>query len=122
MTFLEPQALFLALWRYVYGHGAEVPFLGTDANYKHLNTDSSHDVMARSEIYLSVTKPQEAHGEAFNIADYATPTSWVTKWPILAGWFGLKGVPPVEPAEGTILSKPFPICGGHEKELSIFFL
>lgn len=99
MTYLEPVALFLALWRYVNGPGAEIPFIGTKANYHHTNTDSSHDIIARSEIYLSVQKQKEANGEAFNIADYGTPVSWVQRWPIMTSYFGLKGTPPVEPAE-----------------------
>lgn len=99
MTYLEPVALFLSLWRYVKGPGAEIPFIGTRANYLHTNTDSSHDIIARSEIYLSVVKPGEANGEAFNTADNARPVSWVERWPVMTGYFGLKGAPPVEPAE-----------------------
>lgn len=97
MSFLEPVGLFLALWRYINGPGAEIPFIGTEPNYRHTNTDSSHDVIARSEIHLSVVKPAEASGEAFNIADYATPASWVERWPAMVSYFGLKGVPPKEP-------------------------
>lgn len=99
MTFIEPLALFLSLWRYVKGPGAEVPAWGTYAHYRHTSTDSSQDIIARSEIYLSVVKPDEANGEAFNTADYDTPTSYADKWPIIADYFGLKGVGPVEPAE-----------------------
>lgn len=94
MTFLEPIALFLALWRYVHGPGAESPFIGTLDNYVHTNTDSSQDIIAKSEIYLSTIKPDEANGEAFNTADYTTPTSWVTRWPATVSYFGLKGTPP----------------------------
>jgi len=101
MTFLEPVALFLSLWRYVNGPNAEVPFIGTGPNYRHTNTDSSQDTIAKSEIYLSVVKPDEANGEAFNTADYTTPTSWIERWPIMVSYFGLKGTPPIEPAETT---------------------
>lgn len=97
MSFLEPVGLFLALWRYVNGPGAEIPYIGTEPNNRHTNTDSSHDIIARSEIYLSVVKSTEASGEAFNIADYATPVSWVERWPTMVRYFGLKGVPPKEP-------------------------
>lgn len=102
MTYLEPVALFLSLWRYVHGAGAEIPFIGTKANYLHTNTDSSHDIIARSEIYLSVVKPEQAHGEAFNTADNMRPVSWVERWPVMTGYFGLKGGPPVEPAESKV--------------------
>ena len=95
MTFLEPIALFLSLWRYVNGPGAEVKFIGTSANYLHTNTDSSQDIIARAEIHLS-TSPGAvpASGEAYNIADYEEPTSWIQKWPAMVGYFGLKGTPP----------------------------
>ncbi|EHA22330.1 hypothetical protein ASPNIDRAFT_136740, partial [Aspergillus niger ATCC 1015] len=64
-------ALYLSLYRYVYGYGATVPFPGTPTNYVYTFTDSSQDIISRAEIYLSVVKPDEANGEAFNIADTA---------------------------------------------------
>lgn len=48
-------------------------------------------MIAKAEIYLSVVKPEEANGEAFNITDTATPGPWSMKWPILTEYFGLKG-------------------------------
>lgn len=101
MNWLEPIALYLALWRYINGPGAEVKFIGTSANYVHTNTDSCQDIIARSEIYLSVLKPDEANGEGFNTADYDSPVSWIQRWPVLASYFGLKGVGPDEPQEST---------------------
>lgn len=102
MTFLEPIALYLSLYRYIHGEGAEVKFIGTSANYVHTNTDSSQDTIAKSEIYLSVVKPEEAAGEAFNTADYSTPTSWVDRWPAMVSYFGLKGTPPDDGTEAPI--------------------
>ncbi|KAH8421694.1 3-oxo-Delta-4 [Colletotrichum scovillei] len=101
MTFLEPTALFLALWRFVHGLGAEIKFIGTAANYTHTNTDSSQDTIAKSHIYLSTMKPEESNGEAFNTADNATPVSWVERWPVMVDYFGLQGTPPVEGAQTT---------------------
>ena len=101
MTWLEPVALYLALYRYLNGPNAEVPFIGTSANYIHTNTDSAADIIARSEIYLSVVKPDEANGEGFNTADYDTPVSWIQRWPVLASYFGLKGVGLAEPRDIT---------------------
>ncbi|KAK1718923.1 hypothetical protein BDP67DRAFT_393633 [Colletotrichum lupini] len=101
MTFLEPTALFLALWRYVHGPGAEIKFIGTATNYTHTNTDSSQDIIAKSHIYLSTVKPEESNGEAFNTADNATPVSWVERWPVMVDYFGLQGTPPVEGAQTT---------------------
>lgn len=106
MTFIEPMALFLSLWRYVKGPKAEVPAWGTAAHHRHTHTNSSQDIIARSEIYLSVVKPDEADGEAFNTADYDTPTSYIQKWPLIAEYFGLKGVDPVEPAESECHTPP----------------
>ncbi|RDH35148.1 hypothetical protein BDQ94DRAFT_168820 [Aspergillus welwitschiae] len=96
MTTVEPIALYLSLYRYVYGHGATVPFPGTPTNYVYTFTDSSQDIISRAEIYLSVVKPDEANGEAFNIADTATPGPWCVKWPILAEYFGLKAIGPTQ--------------------------
>ncbi|KAL5336870.1 hypothetical protein BJX70DRAFT_371360 [Aspergillus crustosus] len=87
---------YLALYRFVHGAGSKVSFPGTAQNFVYTFTESSQDIIARSEIYLSVTKPNEAHGEGFNIADTATPASWSVKWPILAEYFGLEGAGPVE--------------------------
>ncbi|PYH89335.1 hypothetical protein BO71DRAFT_423085 [Aspergillus ellipticus CBS 707.79] len=96
MTTVEPIALYLALYRYVHGPGATVAFPGTPKNYTYTYTDSSQDIMSRAEIYLSVVRPNKANGEAFNIADTATPGPWSVKWPILAEYFGLKSTGPVQ--------------------------
>jgi hypothetical protein len=94
MTYVEPLALYLSLYRYVHGPGAVVPFPGTQKNFVYTYTDSSQDIITRAEIYLSVVKPEAANGEAFNIADTATQGPWSVKWPILAGYFDLKGTGP----------------------------
>ncbi|KAK1147818.1 hypothetical protein N8T08_000331 [Aspergillus melleus] len=91
MTYVEPMALFLSLYRYVNGPGATVAFFGTEKNFRHTYTASSQDIIARSEIYLSVEKPEEAHGEAFNTADNAKPGPWSYKWPKICEYFGLQG-------------------------------
>ncbi|OJJ68638.1 hypothetical protein ASPBRDRAFT_659066 [Aspergillus brasiliensis CBS 101740] len=96
MTTVEPIALYLSLYRYVHGHGATIPFPGTPTNYIYTFTDSSQDIISRAEIYLSVVKPDEANGEAFNIADTATPGPWCVKWPILTEYFGLKATGPMQ--------------------------
>lgn len=96
MTTVEPIALYLSLYRYVNGYGATVPFPGTPTNYVYTFTDSSQDIISRSEIYLSVVKPDEANGEAFNIADTATPSQWCAKWPTLTEYFGLKASGPTQ--------------------------
>lgn len=96
MTYVEPLALYLSLYRYVNGPGATVIFPGTKSNFTYTYTESSQDLISKSEIYLSVVKPKEANGEAFNIADTSVPRSWSLKWPVLASYFGLNGVGPGE--------------------------
>lgn len=91
MTYVEPLALYLTLYRRVNGPGASVVFPGPYANYIHTYTASSQDIIARSELYLSIEKPDQAHGEAFNTADNATPQSWALIWPKMCEYFGLKG-------------------------------
>lgn len=102
MNFLEPVALYLALYRFVNGPGAAVPFPGTHKSFTYLYTDSSQDIISKSEIYLSVIKTNEANGEAFNIADMATPGPWSTKWLMLAEYFGLTGTEPIVDGWGDI--------------------
>ncbi|KAL4864895.1 hypothetical protein BDV12DRAFT_188622 [Aspergillus spectabilis] len=85
MTCVKSSALYLALYRYVNGSGAQLSLPGHHR---------------RSEIYLSIAKPEEANGEGFNIADTATPGSWSVKWPILAEYFGLVGTGPAETDAG----------------------
>ena len=96
MNLLEPLALYLLLYRFFNGPGAVVPFPGMRQTYACTNTDSAQDITTKAEIYLSVVKPAEANGEAFNIADMATPSSWSMKWPMLTKYFGLEGAGPNE--------------------------
>lgn len=100
-NYVEPLALYLALYRHVNGAGAPVPFPGAMKNYFLISTDSSQDVVARAAIYLSVVKPGEADGEAFNVGDSAEPGSWTRKWPILAEYFGLQGTGPAQDGWGN---------------------
>ncbi|KAJ0413622.1 hypothetical protein BJY00DRAFT_296626 [Aspergillus carlsbadensis] len=90
MTYVEPMALYLMLYRYVNGPGATAVFPGSYSHYIHTCTPSSQDIIARSELYLSIEKPEQAHGEAFNTADNATPAPWTLVWPKLCEYFGLK--------------------------------
>jgi hypothetical protein len=43
-----------------------------------------------------VIQPEQANGEAFNIADTDVQGSWSMKWPTIAEYFGLKGIGPGE--------------------------
>ncbi|OJJ08151.1 hypothetical protein ASPVEDRAFT_34326 [Aspergillus versicolor CBS 583.65] len=102
MTYVEPIALYLSLYRYINGPGAQVRFPGTQKNFVYTFTESSQDIITRAEIYLSVEKPEEANGEGFNIADTDTPGPWSVRWPILAQYFGLEGTAPEGDGWGEI--------------------
>lgn len=91
-------ALYLSLYRYVEGEGAEVPFPGTEKSYEILSNDSSQDIIAKFAIHASL-HPETSGGQAFNAADNAKPSSWSVKWPVICEYFKLKGVPP--PAGGS---------------------
>lgn len=94
MNLVEPVALYLSLYRFVHGPGATVPFPGSLQSFLYTYTDSSQDINAKAEIYLSTIKPAEANGEAFNIADTETPGPWSVRWLMLAAYFGLRGTGP----------------------------
>ncbi|KAJ5780611.1 hypothetical protein N7457_005771 [Penicillium paradoxum] len=76
MTYVELMALYLMLYHYTIGAGATAVFPVPYTNYVHTYTPSSQDIIARSEIYPSIEKPHQAHGEAFDTADNATPGLW----------------------------------------------
>ncbi|KAJ5836186.1 hypothetical protein N7447_002212 [Penicillium robsamsonii] len=89
MTYVEPLALYLMLYRYLNGPGATVVFPGPYKNYIHTYTSSSQDIIARSELYLSVERPNQTHREAFNTAGNAIPEYWVVVWRKMCEYFGL---------------------------------
>lgn len=85
--------IYLSLYAFVEGRGAEVPFPGTQGTYISLSSDSNQDIIARFSIYASL-RPKLSGGRAFNIADTVQPSSWSIRWPLLANYFGLIGVGP----------------------------
>lgn len=91
---LTLQALYLSLYRYINGEGAEVQFPGTEESWKILSNDSSQDLIARFAIHASLNPKECGQGQRFNTADNSKPSSWSKKWPIIASYFGLKGVAP----------------------------
>ncbi|KAL4934214.1 uncharacterized protein BDV17DRAFT_278540 [Aspergillus undulatus] len=98
MTYVEPLALYLMLYRYVNGPGATAVFPGPYTSYIHTHTPSSQDIIARSELFLSIEKPDQAHGEAFNIVDNATLAPYTLVWPKMCEYFSLsaEGATPEE--------------------------
>lgn len=89
--------VFLSLWREIEGEGAVCPYPGSKKAYGAKSNDSSSDMIARQTLHLSLTLPLSQKGQAFNVADEKQYRSWVTKWPEICSYFGLKGV---EPREG----------------------
>ncbi|ROT37766.1 hypothetical protein SODALDRAFT_340142 [Sodiomyces alkalinus F11] len=87
--------VFFSLWRHVHGVGAEVPFPGTRDSWEALSQDASADMIARQTLHLSVAAAGDGRvekGAAFNVADERRASCWREKWPVLAGYFGLRGV------------------------------
>jgi hypothetical protein len=102
-------AVYLCAWRLVYGDGATVPFPGTRKGWTSAYTETSASMLARIAVHASL------HHEAFgarlvNVADSAKPSRMSAMWPLIAGWFGLKGVEPAE-TEGM---RPSAFIAAHE--------
>lgn len=93
-------ATYLACYREVEGDGAEVPFPGNEKSWKILSNDSSQDIIARFCIHAALHAETCGQGQAFNVADNSTPSSWSQKWPVICDFFGLKGVPPPKGGAG----------------------
>ncbi|CCX15730.1 hypothetical protein FPQ18DRAFT_67221 [Pyronema domesticum] len=91
--------MFLSLYRYVEGEGAEVVFPGTEKSWSNTHTDTSQDVLSRFEILVATSEKAEPQG-SYNIAD-GDKTTWAEKWPLICSWFGLKGVAPPQGAKDT---------------------
>jgi hypothetical protein len=87
-------AVYLFLWKLVYGTGSDVPFPGSDEGYASLYSETSAGLLAHAAIYASL-HPDKSAGRLFNVADSSKPESMSVRWPQIASWFGLKGTPPV---------------------------
>ncbi|GCB23025.1 3-oxo-Delta(4,5)-steroid 5-beta-reductase [Aspergillus awamori] len=101
-------AQYLSLYAYNNGIGphtqgsakpaVEVPFPGSIAGATSLFTPVSSNRLARFMIFASLHPETCGGGRLFNVADQPTPCTYGSLWPRLAEWFGLVGVPPVDPA------------------------
>jgi hypothetical protein len=108
-------AVYLCAYKLVHGEGAEVPFPGVMAGYDSLYSETSSMTLARLAIYASL-HPDQFKERIFNVADSATPSSMRQRWPQIASWFGLKGVPPMEGAAASD-AKPSDFIREHEQKL-----
>ncbi|CAI6258743.1 unnamed protein product [Periconia digitata] len=88
-------ALYLSLYRAVEGEGTVVAFPGTHKSWRNRYNEAPQDMVARFSIYASLN-PGETAGKSFNVG--GEEDTWEGKWPVICGYFGLKGVGPVEGA------------------------
>lgn len=108
-------AMYLYTFKLVHGEGTEIPFPGTTAGYDSLYTETSAKTLARVAIYASL-HPQDFRKRIFNVADKSQPGSMRERWPQIASWFGLTGVPPPENADPKDL-KPSDYIKEHLEKL-----
>jgi hypothetical protein len=87
-------ALYLTLYRKIYGEGEEVLSPGTKS-WTTQSNGSSQDIIDRFAIWASL-HPESSAWQIFNVADNSQPISWSVKWPIVCRYFGLKGVAPTD--------------------------
>jgi hypothetical protein len=102
MNLAQALALFFAFYAHHEEKGATVPYPGPLAAYEAKHSDISQDVLARFHLFASLD-PSIKSGEAYNIADESLGTSWASKWPLLASYFGLKTSAP-EPDKEVIFN------------------
>ncbi|CAK7237424.1 hypothetical protein SBRCBS47491_009972 [Sporothrix bragantina] len=90
---------YLSLYREIEGEGAEVQFPGSEISWKNLFIESSQDICAKVSIVASL-HPERTSEQRYNAADNNNPSSWSQKWPVIASYFGLKGVAPPAGGQG----------------------
>ncbi|KAL8645242.1 MAG: hypothetical protein Q9210_006822 [Variospora velana] len=94
-------ATYLSLYALVHGKGARVPFPGTRKAYASLYNEASAATIAKCAIWAALHPDRTTRGgQVFNIADRAEPGSMSERWPVLAEYFGLRGVAPADEDEG----------------------
>lgn len=86
-------ALYLSIYREVFGKGAKVPFPGEKHGYHATHMDTFQDLLSRLEIYVGMNRDKCGNGSVFNAADGQVVT-WATVWPGICEYFGLVGVEP----------------------------
>ena len=88
-------AIWLSLYRWSTGEGAEVVFPGNEVVWSAKHTDTSQMILGKSHIYAAVTG--KASGQAVNVGD-GTSAYKDGLWADICAWFGLKGIGPKEGA------------------------
>ena len=90
-------AVFLSLYRYEEGEGAEVPYPSAGGPVGSMawtmpHSDVSSDILARFHIFASL-HPEKTSELFFNAVDGPADT-WEDVWPQICAWFGLKAAQP----------------------------
>ncbi|CAO2649851.1 Nn.00g011430.m01.CDS01 [Neocucurbitaria sp. VM-36] len=93
-------AVYLSTYRLVHGEGAEVPFPGTMKGYDSLYSETSATTSAKRGSSM--------------LLNSATPESMRVRWPQIASFFGLKGVPP-PPTASASDAKPSDFIKQHQE-------
>ena len=94
MNMAEGIAVYLTVYREVYGAGSEVPFPGREHGYHTTHLDTAQDILSRMEIFAALNPDKCGNGGSFNMGD-GLPVSWSGVWPGLCKYFGLVGSGPI---------------------------
>ena len=95
MDLVGSLAIWLSMYRWSAGEGAEVVFPGNEVVWSAKHTDTSQMILGKSHIYAAVTG--KASGRTVNVGD-GTSAYKDGLWADICAWFGMKGVGPREGA------------------------
>ena len=84
-------AIWLSLYRWAKGEGAEVVFPGNEVVWGAKHTDTSQMILGKSHIHAALSG--KASGQAVNVGD-GTSVYRDGLWADICAWFGLKGLGP----------------------------
>jgi hypothetical protein len=91
MDFAGGLAIWLSMYRWVEGEGAQVVFPENEFVWTAKHTDTSQMILGRSYLYAAVSGKTD--GRAVNVGD-GTSVHKDGVWAEICAWFGLKGVGP----------------------------
>jgi hypothetical protein len=103
--------IYLSLYRFVKGRNSKVPWPGTEKSYRVLSSQTNQDMVAKFSIWASLNPEIAGGGEAFNVIDRNTPSTWADRWSLICSLFGLEGVGVVE---GSL--KPSEFLSKHQAD------
>lgn len=100
--------MYLILIKEVHGESADVPFPGTQSSWEAKWTDTSTDILAKTELYVALSHKNAQGLQHFNAADNSQATSWSEKWKDLCAYFGLTGRGPIPGRKEQFAAKGTP--------------